>query len=152
MAAYVPLWTKSNFSFLEGSSHPGELVDQAHGYGLPALALTDRDGVYGIVRAHVRAKEVGLRMIYGAQLTVGASLEDSRHVIALASNRAGYGQLTRVLSVGRARCEKGSYLWSWQRAQPRVRPSQTVEVVSTRSATYSTAYSSGMMPPSALPR
>ncbi len=46
----------------------------------------------------------------------------------------------------------GSNLWLWQRAQPSVRPSQTVAVVSTRSATYSTAYSSGMMPPSALPR
>ena len=52
---YVPLWCKSNYSFLEGASHPEELVEQAHGLGLPALAVTDRDGVYGIVRAHVRA-------------------------------------------------------------------------------------------------
>ena len=58
---YVPLWTKSNFSFLEGASHPAELVERAHALGLPALALTDRDGVYGAVRAHVRAKELGVR-------------------------------------------------------------------------------------------
>jgi error-prone DNA polymerase len=53
---YVPLWCKSNFSFLEGASHPEELIEQAHAFGLRSLALTDRDGVYGMVRAHVRAQ------------------------------------------------------------------------------------------------
>jgi|SoiMethySBSTD1v2_1073268.scaffolds.fasta_scaffold316350_4 DNA polymerase III alpha subunit len=53
--SYVPLWCKSNFSFLEGASHPDELVEEAHRFGLPALALTDRDGVYGVVRAVYRA-------------------------------------------------------------------------------------------------
>jgi error-prone DNA polymerase len=110
MASYVPLWTKSNFSFLEGASHPGELVDQAHAYGLPALALTDRDGIYGIVRAHVRAREKGLAMIYGAQVRVSTSGHDDSHVVVLAQNRVGHGRLTRLLSVGRARCEKGSSL------------------------------------------
>ena len=57
---YVPLWCKSNGSFLEGASHPEELVEQAAALGLPALALTDRDGVYGIVRAHVQAQERGM--------------------------------------------------------------------------------------------
>ena len=47
MSGYVPLWCKSNFSFLEGASHPDELVDEAYRLGLPAIALTDRDGVYG---------------------------------------------------------------------------------------------------------
>jgi error-prone DNA polymerase len=56
MSSYVPLWCKSNFSFLEGASHPDELVDEAYRLGLPALALTDRDGVYGVVRAHVKAR------------------------------------------------------------------------------------------------
>ena len=54
MTEYVPLWVKSNFSFLEGASHPDELVEQAHALGLGAIALTDRDGVHGIVRAHMR--------------------------------------------------------------------------------------------------
>src|SRR6266487_3350155 len=44
MSLYVPLWCKSNFSFLEGASHPDEFVDEAYWLGLPALALTDRDG------------------------------------------------------------------------------------------------------------
>ena len=60
---YVPLWCKSNYSFLEGAPHPEELVERAHALGLPGLALTDRDGVYGIVRAHVRARELGVHLI-----------------------------------------------------------------------------------------
>ena len=70
MSLYVPLWCKSNFSFLEGASHPDELVDEAYRLGLPAIALTDRDGVYGVVRAHVKAREVGMKLIVGAELTV----------------------------------------------------------------------------------
>ena len=69
--SYVPLWCKSNFSFLEGASHPDELVEQAHAFGLPALALTDRDGVQGMVRAHVKARELGVSLIVGAEVTVG---------------------------------------------------------------------------------
>ena len=68
---YVPLWCKSNFSFLEGASHPDELVERAHALGLPALALTDRDGVSGVVRAHVKARELGVSLIVGAEVTVG---------------------------------------------------------------------------------
>jgi error-prone DNA polymerase len=76
MLSYVPLWVKSNFSFLEGASHPQEMVEQAHLLGLPAIAITDRDGVYGIVQAHTRARELGIRLIVGAQVSVGdADLE-----------------------------------------------------------------------------
>jgi len=71
MTGHVPLWCKSNHSFLEGASHPEELVETAHRLGLPALALTDRDGVYGIVRAHTRARELGLPLLIGAQVTLG---------------------------------------------------------------------------------
>ena len=67
---YAALYTKSNFSFLEGASHPDELVDQAHLHGLPALAVCDRDGLYGIVRAHVRAQELGQKLIVGAEVSV----------------------------------------------------------------------------------
>ncbi len=52
MSSYVPVWCKSNYSFLEGTSHPDELVEQAHRLGLPAIALADCDGVYAIVCAH----------------------------------------------------------------------------------------------------
>ena len=69
--SYVPLWCKSNFSFLEGASHPDELVERAYALGLPALALTDRDGVHGVVRAHVKAQALGVPLIVGAEVTVG---------------------------------------------------------------------------------
>ena len=65
MNAYVPLWCKTNGSFLEGASHPEELVERACSFGLPAIAIADRDGVYGIVRAHVKAKECGIALIVG---------------------------------------------------------------------------------------
>ncbi len=106
MSAYVPLWVKSNHSFLEGASFPEELVERAHALGLPAVAITERDGVYGLVRAHMRAKELGIRVVTGAQLTV--DVEGNTHqVVALAKTRRGYADLCRALSLGHARCEKG---------------------------------------------
>ena len=63
---YAALYTKSNFSFLEGASHPDELVDQANLHGLRSIAVCDRDGLYGMVRAHMRARELGLHLIVGA--------------------------------------------------------------------------------------
>ncbi len=109
MGAYVPLWVKTNHSFLEGASFPEELVERAHELGLPAIAITDRDGVYGLVRAHMRAKDLGVRIITGAQLTLGID-ERLHHVIALAKTRHGYADLCRALSRGHARCEKGESL------------------------------------------
>jgi error-prone DNA polymerase len=106
MGAYVPLWVKSNHSFLEGASFPEELVERAHELGLPAVAITDRDGVYGLVRAHMRAKELGIRIVTGAQLMVDIE-GDPHYVVALAKTRLGYADLCRALSLGHARCDKG---------------------------------------------
>ena len=60
---YAPLFCKSNGSFLEGASHPEELVEETYRLGLSSLALTDRDGVYGIVRAHLKALELGVHLV-----------------------------------------------------------------------------------------
>jgi error-prone DNA polymerase len=106
MSAYVPLWVKSNHSFLEGASFPEELVDRAHALGLRAIAITDRDGVYGLVRAHMRAKDLGIRILTGAQLTVDVEGK-AHHVVAIAKTRHGYADLCRAISLGHARCEKG---------------------------------------------
>ena len=172
MSSYVPLWCKSNFSFLEGASHPEELVEEAHRLGLPAIALTDRDGVHGVVRAHVKARELGVKLLPGATVTVappGASLvpspvgrarpaglhhddheadlvapmslarrgrtrrsgkkqgpstpplrgvaQDERAaptpIVLLAADRGGWANLTRLLTAGRRRVEKGSSLVGW---------------------------------------
>jgi len=109
MSLYVPLWCKSNFSFLEGASHPDEFVDEAYRLGLPALALTDRDGVYGVVRAHVKAREVGLKVIIGSQITV----DDGSAIVLLAQDRGGYANLCQLITKGRLRSEKGESVATW---------------------------------------
>ena len=128
--SYVALWCKSHFSFLEGASRPDELVEQAHALGLPALALTDRDGVHGAVRAHVRARALGLSLVLGSEVTVGA--EDragatgdappepatdtppaSSTCVLLATDRTGYANLCRLVTTGRRRRPKGESCVTW---------------------------------------
>ncbi len=109
---YVPLWCKSNFSFLDGASHPDELVEQAHALGIEALALTDRDGVHGMVRAHVKAKELGVRLIVGAEVTVDDAPQLSTCVL-LAADRTGYANLCRLITAGRLRRPKGESRVTW---------------------------------------
>ena len=108
--AYVPLWCKTGYSFLEGASHPEELVKQCSEYGLSAMAVTDCDGVYGIVRAHVEAKQLGLHLIVGSQITV----TDGSIVLLLCRNRQGYGNLCRLVTAGRLRSPKGECRVSWR--------------------------------------
>ena len=107
--AYVPLWCKSNFSFLEGASDPAELVEEARHLGLRSIAITDRDGVHGIVQAHVRAQELGIHLIIGSQIT----LQDNSVLVLLAQSREGYANLCRLITKGRLRCSKGQSRVSW---------------------------------------
>jgi error-prone DNA polymerase len=94
---YVPLRVRSNFSFLEGASHPHELVERAAALGLPALALTDRDGVHGVVRAHVASREAESRLLVGAEVTLAG-----RGTLALlAPDLQGYGDLCELITRGR---------------------------------------------------
>ncbi len=109
LAAYAPLWCKSNFSFLEGASHPDELVEEAARVGIRSLALTDRDGVYGLVRAFVKARELGVQLITGSQVTC----EDGSHIVLLATDRRGYAGLCNLLSAGRLRSPKGESVVRW---------------------------------------
>src|SRR5437588_1846081 len=67
---YAELHCHSNFSFLDGASHPEELVEEAVRLGLEALAITDHDGMYGSVRFAEAAREFGLRTVFGSELTV----------------------------------------------------------------------------------
>lgn len=102
---YAELQCVSNFSFLRGASHPEELVARAVQLGYSALALTDECSLSGVVRAHVEAKKHGFPLIVGSQMRVGDML-----LVALATNRNGYGNLSELITLGRTRAEKGSYL------------------------------------------
>src|SRR6476659_2634769 len=70
--AYAELHCHSNFSFLDGASHPEELAEEAARLGLAALAITDHDGFYGVVRFAEAARAVALPTVFGAELTLGA--------------------------------------------------------------------------------
>ncbi len=102
---YAELHCLSNFSFLRGASHPGELVGRAAALGYAALALTDECSLAGIVRAHVAAREHQLKLIVGAELR----LEDGTQLALLATDRRSYGVLSSLIATGRRRAEKGSY-------------------------------------------
>ncbi|MCY3554769.1 MAG: error-prone DNA polymerase, partial [Gemmatimonadetes bacterium] len=109
-STYAPLWCKSNYSFLEGASHPEELVEACRSLGLPSLALTDRNGVYGIVRAHVRARELDVHLVVGSQV----SLRDGSEILLLVQDREGYAHLCRLLTAGHLRGAKGNCRVSWE--------------------------------------
>ena len=107
---YVPLYTKSNFSFLEGASHPEELVETCEQLGIESLALTDRDGIYGVVEAHIKARELGIHLIVGAEI----SLEDGSSIVLLAMDRSGHARLCQLITRGRRRSVKGESSVSWE--------------------------------------
>ncbi|HTS23536.1 MAG TPA: error-prone DNA polymerase [Casimicrobiaceae bacterium] len=102
---YAELHCLSNFSFLRGASHPEELVARARELGYAALAITDECSLAGVVRAHVEAKKCSLRLIVGAELR----LEDGMRFVLLATSRAGYGNLSALITRGRRNAEKGCY-------------------------------------------
>ncbi len=108
---YAPLWCKSNGSFLEGASKPEQLVVQAALFGITSIAITDRDGVYGIVRAHEKAKELGVHLVIGAQVTVEDDATST--VVLLAQDQTGYANLCRLLTIGRQRKPKGESAVTW---------------------------------------
>jgi error-prone DNA polymerase len=100
---YAELQVTSNFSFLHGGSHPNELVQRAAALGLAAIAITDRNSVAGVVRAHQAAKEAGIRLVIGVRL----DLRDGMSLLAYPEDRAAYGRLTTLLTLGKRRAPKG---------------------------------------------
>ena len=98
MAGYVELHCHSAYSFLDGASHPEELVARAAELGYPALALTDHDGVYGSLEFAHAAKHAGIRPITGAEVT----LEGGRHIMLLCESGRGYANLCRILTAAHA--------------------------------------------------
>jgi len=128
---YAELHCHSNFSFLDGASHPEELAEEAARLGLEALALTDHNGFYGVVRFSEAAKAIGLPTIFGAELTLLAPPGDladrsassltsadlsrpgppdphGQHLVILARDPQGYALLARAISEGQLAGEKGA--------------------------------------------
>ena len=99
MTAYAELQVTSNFSFLRGASHPHELVAAAALLGHRAIAITDRNSLAGVVRAHDAAQQTGIRLVVGARL----DLDDAPSFLCFPTDRAAYGRLSRLITVGRRR-------------------------------------------------
>ena len=106
---FAELHCKSNFSFLQGASHPEELVYQAHALGYEALALTDECSLAGIVKAHIAAEELGLHLIVGAEFKLICPLGGTLVIVLLAPTQKAYEQLSALITLARRRCPKGEY-------------------------------------------
>jgi error-prone DNA polymerase len=131
---YAELHCHTNFSFLDGASHPEQLAEEAARLGLEALAVTDHDGLYGVVRFAEAARAVGLPTVFGAEITLGSTTgrqvlteEDTQqqiatglvpdhhapdphgdHLLVLADGPSGYARLARALSLGHLAGEKSA--------------------------------------------
>src|SRR5437762_14145671 len=109
MTDYVELHACSAFSFLRGGSFPEQLAEVAAELEMPAMALLDRNGVYGAQRFSVTAREQNVRPIIGAEL----GMEDGAILPVLVENRAGYKNLCELLTQAHLRSEKGKCAVKW---------------------------------------
>src|SRR5881296_1173582 len=107
--SYIELHTSSAFSFLRGGSFPEQLAEVAAELEMPAMALLDRNGVYGAQRFSVAAREHGVRPIIGAEL----SMEGGSILPVLVENRTGYKNLCELLTQAHLRSEKGKSAVRW---------------------------------------
>ena len=120
---YAELHCHTNFSFLDGASHPEELVEEAVRLGLEALAVTDHDGCYGVVRFAEAARALGLPTVFGSELTLGRTAVPvgepdpgagpggsfvEQHLLVLARDPQGYANLARAASRAQMQGEKGA--------------------------------------------
>jgi hypothetical protein len=123
LPGYAELQCASNFTFLQGASHAEELAARAAQLGYEAIAITDECSLAGIVRAHVAAKEAGVKLLVGAHFRLtNADGSPALAFTAIAQNRDGYGNLSELVTLARTRTAKGTYLPA--RARPRRRQKQ----------------------------
>jgi error-prone DNA polymerase len=112
---YAELHCHSTFSFLDGASHPEVLAEEAARLGLEALALTDHDGLYGVVRFAEAARAVGVPTVFGSELSLGLTKPqngvpdpEGTHLLVLARDPEGYARLASTISTAQlAGTEKG---------------------------------------------
>src|SRR3954467_2941686 len=106
---YAELQVTTHYSFLRGASSPEELFSAAAPLGIKALGVVDRNSVAGMVRAHEAAKVTGVRLIVGCRL----DLQCGSSLLVYPSDRAAYGRLCRLLSLGKTRAGKGACHIGW---------------------------------------
>src|SRR5690242_10865745 len=106
---YTELQVATNYSFLRGASHVEELFARAAVLGMKTLGVADRNSVAGIVRAHQRAQEAGVRLVVGCRL----DLTDGPSVLVYPTDRAAWSRLTRLLTLGKQRAGKGACTLYW---------------------------------------
>ena len=104
MIGFAEVGARSNYTLLDGASHPAELVGTAKALGHAGVGVADTNSLAGVVRGHVAAKEIGLRFVVGTRLV----LDDGAAYLAWPTDRVGYGRMTRLLSLGRMRAQKGA--------------------------------------------
>ena len=109
---FAELVVASNYSFLRGASHPADLLERAAALGMTAIGIADRNSVAGVVRAHSAWRALGgaasgFRLVVGARLVFSDGTPD---IVAYPATRAGWGRLTRLLTLGNRRAEKGDCL------------------------------------------
>ena len=107
---YVELHLHTNFSFLDGASHPEDLVRRAAELGYRSLAITDHNGLYGIVRFDQAAREHGIKPIFGSEIT----LTSGHHLTLLITNLEGYINLSQMLTEALLENEKGQAKVRWE--------------------------------------
>jgi error-prone DNA polymerase len=110
---YSELVCRSNYSFLTGASHPEELVARAAELGLSALALTDDDGLYGVVKAHLEAKARGLKLLVASHLTLTWEGRVGPKVALYVEDEVGYAHLCELISQSRLAHPKGEAGLPW---------------------------------------
>ena len=103
MPPYAELEVTTNFSFLRSASHPAEMAKTAAALGLSAVAVADRNTLAGVVRAHQAAKQAGIKLVVGARL----DLQDAPSMLCFPTDRAAYGRLSTLITLGRRRAAKG---------------------------------------------
>ena len=101
--SYAELQVTSHFSFLRGASSPEELFATAARLGIPALGIADRHSGAGLVHAHEAAKETGVRLVVGCRV----DLAGGPSLLLYPTDRAAYGRMCRVLTLGKSRAGKG---------------------------------------------
>lgn len=108
--AYAELQTTSNFSFLRGASHAEELAIAAEALGLTAVGIADRNSLAGVVRAWTAAKQRQVRVLTGCRLDF---MDGTPSLICYPTDREAFARLTRLLTLGQRRAEKGQCHLSW---------------------------------------